>query len=591
MNDATIYDKTAEGEDAIREKTRLVQRNLRLVLVLVNGSADVASLKRSLGDAAMVESALIELERLGLIESEEACAARLAAVEQAKADLVPDLVERPLAESETVFDEEMASKIRVAPGFVSPVDEAEKPGKPSPLAAIPHWIEGLRNSRARAQEEALYERAYGSEAFDHESVESVSSIEPGEPSPLPPRRPRIGSRSMLAIALATVLVVLMAGVFLFPYDSYRPEFEQRLSLILDDTVTVGTVRIGFAPYPVITLEKVSVGVPVYAEADVIRLAPAAGFPFTGPRFSQAEVSGLRVREDALKHLRSWLLPAAMGDASVRELVFEGLSVELDGSVIGGLSGKAELEPLVGLGKLTFHAGDKLEVEVIPGVAGLSLAATARAWQPPFQPILNFVQLDVRGELTPGRFLIKHIDGLLYDGQLAGNGSLSWNGAAKLDLALEFQRLASGKLLAGLGAERTVEGETDGRLRLQVQAPSLDALDPTARMEGTFKVTRGNLKHLDLIEAMRTRAATPVRAGTTRFEEFTGSFAADPATVRFSDMRLRSGVLRGTGQASVSRQSGALLGVVRLEMRGSAEAARATLALSGSANSPVLKPGR
>ncbi len=588
MNDATIYDKTAVGEEAIREKTRLVQRNLRLVLVLVNGSADVASLKHSLGDAAMVEAALLELEHLGLIESEEACAARLAAVEEAKAE--PEVVERPLIESETVFDEEMATKIRVAPGFVPPVDEPIKPAKPSPLAAIPHWIQGLRISRARAQEEALYERAYGSEAVDHEFVEPMS-MEPVEPRPLPPYRSRIDWRSMLRIGVAVAVVVLVAGVFLFPYDSYRPDFEQRLSLILDDVVKVGAVRVDFAPYPVITLANVSVGDPAYAEAEVIRLVPDAGFLFSGQHYRRAEVSGLRVREVALKHLSRWFLPAAMGDTSVREAVFERLSVELDGAVIGGLSGRTEPDPVGGLGKLTLHVGEKLKVEVVPNATGLTLAATADAWQAPFHPVLNFTQIDIRGELTPGRLLISHIDGRLNDGLLAGKGSLSWSGTPSLDLVLEFQRLTAATLLAELGAGAAVEGEATGKLRLQSQAPSLDGLDRTARMEGTFKVTRGSLRHLDFIEAMRTRTQTPVPGGVTRFEEFTGSFAADPVTLRFSNMRLASGLLRGAGQASIARQSGALVGVANLEMRGSAEAARATLALSGSASSPVLRRGR
>jgi hypothetical protein len=324
MNDATIYDKTAEGEEAIREKTRLVQRNLRLVLVLVNGSADVGSLKRSLGDAAMVEAALIELERLCLIESEEACAARLAANEPE-----PGLVERPLTDTETVFDEEMATKIRVAPGYVPSVEEPDKAAKASPLAAIPNWIEGLRSSRARAQEEAIYERAYGSEGIEHEFEDPVSII-PVDPPSLSSSRSRISVRSWLKIGFVTALAVIVAGVILFPYDSYRLDFEQRLALIVDDVVKVGALKVAFLPYPTITLERVSVGTPPYVAADQIRLVPDAGFLLSGQRFRQAELSGVRVREDALRHLSHWFLPASMGDSSVRELIFDRLSVEIDG---------------------------------------------------------------------------------------------------------------------------------------------------------------------------------------------------------------------------------------------------------------------
>ena len=111
------------------------------------------------------------------------------------------------------------------------------------------------------------------------------------------------------------------------------------------------------------------------------------------------------------------------------------------------------------------------------------------------------------------------------------------------------------------------------------------------MEGVFRVARGSLRHIDLIEAIRTKAATPVHGGVTRFEEFAGSFAADSTTLRLGSLRLASGLLRGAGQVAVTRQSGALAGVLNLEMRGSTEAARATMVLSGSVSAPVLKSGR
>ena len=72
MRDELVFSKTRAGEDAVQERTRLVQRNLRMVLILVDGVVSVAGLKQEVGDPAMVESALAELESMGLIESPEA---------------------------------------------------------------------------------------------------------------------------------------------------------------------------------------------------------------------------------------------------------------------------------------------------------------------------------------------------------------------------------------------------------------------------------------------------------------------------------------------------------------------------------------
>lgn len=81
MNDEQVFFKTPAGEDAVRERTRLVQRNLRMVLILVDGVIDAAALKNKVGDAAMVDSALAELNRMGLIETAEVRAARTAGAE------------------------------------------------------------------------------------------------------------------------------------------------------------------------------------------------------------------------------------------------------------------------------------------------------------------------------------------------------------------------------------------------------------------------------------------------------------------------------------------------------------------------------
>src|ERR1035437_8295418 len=69
MDDDLIYVKTNIGEEMVAERTRLVQRNLRVVLIMVDGLATVADLKRQAGDSAMVDASLDELERLGLIET------------------------------------------------------------------------------------------------------------------------------------------------------------------------------------------------------------------------------------------------------------------------------------------------------------------------------------------------------------------------------------------------------------------------------------------------------------------------------------------------------------------------------------------
>ena len=58
MDKSTVFVKTQEGEEAMRQRTRLVQRNLRNILIMVDGQADVGDLAKRYGDEATTQAAL-----------------------------------------------------------------------------------------------------------------------------------------------------------------------------------------------------------------------------------------------------------------------------------------------------------------------------------------------------------------------------------------------------------------------------------------------------------------------------------------------------------------------------------------------------
>ena len=71
MDPNLIYVKTTAGENAIQERTRVIQRNVRMVLILVDGHSSVADLTRKIGNSQLTENALTELEGAGFIELKE----------------------------------------------------------------------------------------------------------------------------------------------------------------------------------------------------------------------------------------------------------------------------------------------------------------------------------------------------------------------------------------------------------------------------------------------------------------------------------------------------------------------------------------
>jgi hypothetical protein len=589
MKDDLIFTKTPAGEDAVQERTRLVQRNLRMVLILVDGVVNVAGLKQEVGDSAMVELALAELQRLGLVETSDDAKAREASELEtlpfipAVTVAAPEHIEIALADADTVFDEETAAQVQIAAKYsLAPAKPAgPKEQQKSSLTDISGWWESSRKERAQAKEEALYEAAYGKDV-----VEKIDAR--------PPRRPTVTlvfRWSWLVVGLLGLVALALLTLVLFPYDSYRPEFEKRLSLATGDEVKIGEVRLGFEPYPSIVLDRVTVGADPYVTANQIRLLPEIG-SLVGPRYREVVVDGLRVKESGLGRFSKWFLPAGMGDAAIGRMEVSGMAIDLAGGSIEGLRGTARIDDRQGLTKLVLRSkeGD-LRVEVTPAANGVGLSLSATGWTAPFRPELLFSFLEMRGELVPGGLTISSIDGRLYDGSVAGDGAITWVQEPSMALKLSFQRIAADKLLSALGGEPSVEGATSGKVQVSSRATTLQRLDRDLQLEGTFVVERGSLKRIALADAIRAGQQETVRGGTTQFQEFAGAFATDTNVVRFSGLRMSSGLMRVTGQVNLSRQDGSLSGRAGMEMHGSVNAARSAVAITGSARAPELRIGR
>ena len=68
MNTELIYIKTASGEEAMHQRTRVIRRSVRNVLILVDGHSTVADISHKTGNSQLTEYALLELERDGFVE-------------------------------------------------------------------------------------------------------------------------------------------------------------------------------------------------------------------------------------------------------------------------------------------------------------------------------------------------------------------------------------------------------------------------------------------------------------------------------------------------------------------------------------------
>lgn len=593
MNDELIFVKTASGEDAVRDRTRLVQRNLRMVLILVDGLTKVSALKQKAGDPAMIETALAELERIGLIESTESRGSRQASAvsealsvaavgsEPSVADVYEDF---PTVD--TVFEEVVPSTSSIGAETVIPT-EALPPVKAlfvPPSGTSEGWLTRMRNRWHQVREERAYEKAYGT---------------PGAQEAIPssPTRPRMGRRIKLMpivlVALIAAAVFGVARVVLYPYDEYRPAIEAQLSRMLGDEVSVGGVRLVFAPLPIFTLRTVSVGRNADATAEQISITPNPAFVFGGPPIRTVRVDGLQIRESAFGKAANWFLPGTMGEFQLDEIEVGNFTLDLGWVQLRDLSGTLRPSPIGAASFVGRVGGGEFQFEVTPGNAGLTVAARAGQWVVPVNPPLQVAALDFIGTLTAGSLIVTKVDARVFDGMISGNGALTWNSSPRMTLDLTMKHVSAVKLLDALHAPALINGELSGQFQYSTSSPSARWLGPNAKAAGSIGVVRGNLKRIDLTSALRTsgQRSGPHRGGETGFEDLSSKFSLDAGSVRISDVRLASGLMLASGQAAVARDTGLIAGSANVEMRGSARAARATMAISGNASDPELRIAR
>jgi len=202
-------------------------------------------------------------------------------------------------------------------------------------------------------------------------------------------------------------------------------------------------------------------------------------------------------------------------------------------------------------------------------------------------------LDQNGVLSQGQFRLMNFDARIFDGLVSGSGLVSWESAPRIVLDLSAKHVSASRLLEALHAPVLLEGELAGQAQYSTTAPSRKWLAPHAKLDGSLTAVRGHLKRMDLAGALKnaSQRSSPPRGGDTGFEDLTGKFALEAGKFQISDARLASGLMLASGQATFPAEGDRISGIANVEMRGTARAPRATIAIGGSARDPELRVGR
>lgn len=612
MDNKTVFAKTMEGEEAMRQRTRLVQRNLRNILIMVDGHATVAELAKRFGDENGAKAALGELLAGGFIV-EPANALDFTSTQPPEATKTTEAKEEKTEDIPVLTSPVEPPQVReVAPApppagppplppvieeieLTAPEYESLPPPsrpaapprqEPPPVAAGPGWMDKLKALfAAKAEKPASGTKKARKKDYEEEPIGGVD-LEPIRRI----RKFNFNWPVLVLLAVVGIAVLLGLTLVLYPYGRHLPDIERNASAMLRDPVKVGDIGFSFLPRPHIAMRNITVGKDAHLTIASVRAVPDF-FSLLGDRkvFHELAFGKVAVKDSGLGRLA--LAAAGRTPVEIRRIALNDLSLMVGDVQLGGISGEVKLTA-AGTPEIVRlrNADGTLKVDLQPQGEGFSIAASGSAWKTPFKPNLTFQWLEVQGELRPSRLELSKIDGRAYDGLVEGKASLGWAGGATFAGDLALKRMSATQLLGALGSELSVEGELSVLLKLTAKADSFGKLVETLHADGSFEMKRGAARGFDLAEAVRNTGRGPTRGGETKFEQLTGRIQYGPQESRLGNLRLASGLLTAGGNLGIA-SGGKLNGAMNVELKSSAATMRMLLAIDGTTKDPLLTPSR
>jgi hypothetical protein len=618
-----VFARTASGEEAMLQRTRVVQRNIRMVLILVDGNATVTELCDKTGNAQITQNALLELESDGFIERRvekdsvwrharnAANGTKTATLEPAsefstfghKAESLP--AESAFSRSQVTriipFPESRQSRPSLTPSTLTPSTLAPTTLTPAPTATASDYGTVFLPKAAPESSAALPADTPHRKPSLLERLKALAKRSPAEELAKPKFRRRGGQRLDLTWPMGLLLglllfsAILALAVLLFPYTRYLPEVEAVLAQSTGRTARVGAMRVSVYPRPGLLLDSVRFGDEADSDAmeiPALRLQPVIG-TLLSPKviFREAELSEISLSAETMASLSRMLQSAARPSATAGVLHVSVVNAELSfsGLRIAGMSGDLELSGERRLEAASLRSADgKLSVQLRPTTSGVAVQLEGLGWRPAHESPYVFDSLDLKGEISGPDFVINSVESRIFDGLVRGTTVLRGSERPTMAGEISFERINVTRFGEALGIGRQFEGEARGKLKFSASADSWSVMLPALQATGDFTIQRGSLGGIDLPEAVRRVSAAPLTlGGRTRFEELSGVISLTPGAWRFSRLVLNAGLMHSSGQIEVSRDL-QLRGRMDVQMRGRADHTAMPILISGPLKSPLTQ---
>lgn len=567
LRDDLVLVRTEAGDSAARRPRRIASSRARAALLLLDGVLTIGELKRRFGDSLEVEAAMEELLAEGLVadRDESPSGADAATSIDARSDSLVQTAateegngpptELPTGKARSGSGEGPASDLRIEPSLrtntVFPDDDLPPPTE----SGTPRPEEPKEPSRAvLAADRARYHFVRTMRGFGY-------------------------------LVLATLAVALFALAFKLP-EWYRGEIESHARGVGGQTLRIDSLGVAWKRGPVLLLEGIS-----FVDDESVGIASVAVAPdwyelmSRGRLSTRLDIDGLRGRPSALRNLLARL---DLDSLSTGRISFEGLRVELaegmapifagEASVSGGYVGTLSLRDESDLVRIRVDGLDAMPLKV-------SMAASG--WTSPLLDKLKFEQMQMDGELLDDQLRLTDMRAAAQGGRYSATGTLLWNPTPSFDGMLWLDGVQLERLLLSVLPGARAEGSISGRFKLTSSAQTTSGLAANARIDGDFKVVRGNLGSADLGGVLRERGGGTVQGGMTRFDTVRGHLRTSAELITVDIRQLDAGGLDAVGTLRLPAD-----GTVNGRIQGSVRAGERQLSLpievSGSVAAPALR---
>ena len=397
-------------------------------------------------------------------------------------------------------------------------------------------------------------------------------------------------RTKLLVACAGLAALTAAVPWLVPLSGFIPQIEEVASERLGVPVSVGELRLALLPLPHVTAESVNIGEHKLGSVKRITVWPALLHLLADEKvIREVRLEGVIATQELADRLLSLRPREGPRRARIERIVVRGGELRLRATTLRQVSAEVDLDEDGRVIVVHADSAGRLRLAARPEVEKTwSLDIAATDWTPPLGPAVQFDRIDASAVLNRQGIETRHLVARLYGGRITGALSVAWKPEWSVvgDLQLEAVRLQP--LATLLANNRSISGRINAKPRFTMRAKHAADLVASIGLSSDFIIEDGVLQKIDLVAATRNPLAAKPKDGETRFDELSGHLDVDPQGYHFSELKVASGLLRATGEVSVTRDQ-KLDGRINAELRGTASLLAVPLKVSGTVQDPSVAP--